>query len=63
MKCCICKKEIEVKGTWNKGNNANPVKDGRCCDKCDNEIVIPFRIKSFIKDRIRKKGIRNDKQQ
>lgn len=53
MKCCLCKKEIEVKGTWSQGNNANPVKDGRCCDRCDSEIVIPFRIKLIIGDRLK----------
>jgi len=48
MKCCICKKEIEKKGSWSKGNNANPVKDGRCCDNCDMTVVIPARIKLMM---------------
>ena len=26
------------------GNNAEPVNDGRCCDRCDNQFVIPARI-------------------
>ena len=49
MKCCICKKEIEKKGDWTQGNNAQPIKDGRCCDKCNYNVVIPARLKMVIK--------------
>ena len=45
MKCSICKKEIEIKGTWTQGNNAQPINDGRCCDICNDTKVIPERIK------------------
>ena len=38
-KCCICGEEL--KGF---GNNANPIKDGICCDKCNYNFVIPGRI-------------------
>ncbi len=39
-KCCIC--GIAFTG-W--GNNPWPVKkDGRCCDSCNNQYVIPARI-------------------
>lgn len=41
--CCICGKEYTH---W--GNNALPINDGRCCDKCNNDIVIPERIKRMI---------------
>ena len=34
--CCICGNHYD-----NYGNNAKPFKSGRCCDKCDNEVVIP----------------------
>jgi len=44
MKCCICRKEIEPVGTWTEGNNAQPVKDGRCCDVCNKTKVIPARL-------------------
>lgn len=44
MKCCICKKEL--KGT---GNNANPIKDGRCCDSCNQLYVIKARIELLEK--------------
>ena len=51
MKCCLCKKEIEK--TYNKegemcceiGNNAEPLKSGRCCDECNMSKVIPARLK------------------
>lgn len=38
--CCLCKKE-----SIGYGNNPAPVaQKGRCCDKCDREVVIPTRI-------------------
>jgi len=43
MKCSICGKEIKVRGTWTRGNDARPVNNGRCCDKCNSEIVAPRR--------------------
>ena len=49
MKCCICNEEIkpdQVTG-WNQGNNAEPVKEGRCCDDCNNTKVIPARLKEL----------------
>ena len=45
--CCICNKPIPVKGTWNLGNNAEPVANGRCCDDCNNNVVIPARVKEM----------------
>ena len=53
MKCCICKGEIEKlvdgKGevVWETGNNAEPFKNGRCCDTCNTEKVIPLRISNY----------------
>lgn len=41
-KCVICGKPIT-----GYGNNAQPVKDGKCCDKCNQEVVIPARIKKM----------------
>lgn len=40
--CVICGKEYD-----GYGNNAQPVKDGKCCDKCNQEVVIPARIKKM----------------
>lgn len=38
--CCICGCEIE-----GYGNNAWPVKEeGRCCDKCNDEVVLQARL-------------------
>lgn len=56
MKCSICQKEIPVKdGGWSTGNNAQPVNDGRCCDDCNAEVVIPARLQLAM-DGQRKRG-------
>lgn len=39
MKCCICGKMFE-----GFGHNAEPVKNGRCCDHCNYNVVLPTRI-------------------
>ena len=50
MKCSICNKEIEPDmNGWSGGNNAQPVNDGRCCNECNNNIVIPERIRTIRK--------------
>lgn len=41
--CFICGKEYV-----GYGNNAHPVMEGRCCDRCNYEKVIPMRIGSPI---------------
>ena len=49
-KCCICTEKIDPqkdengKVFWKGGHNAFPLKDGRCCTKCNKEKVIPARI-------------------
>ena len=41
--CVICNEEF---AGW--GNNPQPIKEeGECCDKCDNEKVIPARIEGL----------------
>ena len=58
MKCCLCGEEIEKKympdGTmyWDRGENAQPLKDGRCCGKCNATKVIPERFR-----RLRERGV------
>jgi hypothetical protein len=49
MKCSICKKEIipDVVG-WNKGHNAQPINNGRCCTDCNNSVVLTARIKEMF---------------
>ena len=45
MKCCLCGEKIKVESNgWNKGNNAQPLAEGRCCNKCNVTKVIPARI-------------------
>jgi len=50
MMCVICKKEIDKqynedgKMYWDQGNDAMPVANGRCCNKCDKTIVLPMRL-------------------
>jgi hypothetical protein len=54
MKCCICGNEIEKKYTetgrmyWDRGNNAEPVADGRCCDSCNSAVVIKARMEQWV---------------
>jgi len=53
MKCCICGKPIDKQYTpdglvFAYGNNASPVKDGRCCANCNATVVIPARLKQLI---------------
>lgn len=54
MECCLCHHKIEPhihpstgKPYWTQGHNALPVKDGRCCDNCNQFVVFPARLKHF----------------
>ena len=52
--CSICGQQ-----TKGYGNNAEPVvPNGRCCDVCDNTVVIPTRIVQFY--RAKKASQRDD---
>lgn len=42
--CSICKNAYV-----GFGNNAEPINEGRCCDKCDERIVIPIRLLNAMK--------------
>lgn len=43
--CCICGKEFT-----GFGNNPDPVcKEGRCCDECNSTVVVPTRLKEWVK--------------
>ncbi len=44
MQCVICKSTIS-----GYSNNAQPVAEGRCCEKCNHTVVIPKRIDKVIK--------------
>lgn len=44
--CSICSQPITpdpISG-WAGGHNAEPVNDGRCCQECNDQVVIPTRI-------------------
>ena len=44
--CVICGLPLGIAASgWEQGNNAEPVADGRCCDDCDNNIVIAERMR------------------
>lgn len=45
INCDICGNPIPNKfGNWPWGNNADPVvPNGRCCDECNEDAVIPAR--------------------
>ena len=54
MKCCICKEKIDKltlpnsdQVFWDQGHNAQPVMEGRCCTKCNMEVVIVERLKDI----------------
>ena len=42
-------KKCEICGEFydGYGNNAEPVMDGKCCDKCNTSVVIPARLASI----------------
>ncbi len=44
-KCCFCKKEYT-----DYGNNAEPVMDARCCNDCNEGVVIPIRLVRHFKE-------------
>ena len=56
--CSICDGPLDVKRHpetgevyWDKGENAEPVNEGRCCLKCNSDVVIPKRLELMRKAR------------
>tara|TARA_Y100000310_G_scaffold119562_1_gene118325 strand:+ start:93 stop:266 length:174 start_codon:yes stop_codon:yes gene_type:complete len=49
MICNICGLEIEMDadGKWDGGHNADPITEGRCCERCNFALVIPARLREF----------------
>ena len=46
INCVICSQPIGVDPNgWDGGHNAQPVLDGRCCEPCNAEVVMPTRLK------------------
>ena len=55
--CSICGQKYE-----GYGNNAQPVNDGNCCDKCNATIVIPRRFQDHINRMIELEQCKNIKE-
>jgi len=47
--CCLCKCE-----RYGYGNNPQPVMEGKCCNSCNNNVVIPARINTHMKNKSKK---------
>ena len=47
MECVICGGLIDIHplSGWAGGYNADPVREGRCCEYCDDNIVLPMRMR------------------
>src|SRR5262245_11238444 len=45
MICSICGEQYEG---W--GNNAEPINDGQCCDKCNATVVLPRRVVDMVSE-------------
>lgn len=43
--CSICDQPIPTRGDWAGGNNAWPINDGRCCYECNDNVVLPARMR------------------
>jgi hypothetical protein len=44
-RCVICEGKIPVEHGWKEGHNAQPVRNGRCCGRCNIEVVVPMRMR------------------
>lgn len=48
-KCSICFKTIGVDANgWDGGHNAQPVNNGRCCESCNDTVVITARLRQMF---------------
>ena len=48
-KCSICKQTIQPDPSgWDGGHNAEPINSGRCCEMCNDMVVIPKRVSQYI---------------
>jgi hypothetical protein len=45
MKCCFDDCSLDI-GKW--GHNAKPLMDGKCCDVCNFQRVIPARLMAVM---------------
>ena len=44
IECSICGDTIKIFANGIYGHNPEPVSDGRCCDECNLNVVLPYRI-------------------
>lgn len=51
--CSICGKRYKE-----YGNNAMPINDGQCCDKCNSTIVVPKRLEIAFGHKNKKSDIK-----
>jgi len=43
--CVLCNEPIGVDPSgWDGGHNAYPVAEGRCCQPCNRDMVVPERL-------------------
>ena len=46
LKCAICGQAIGVdEYGWAGGHNPQPVTEGKCCESCNEEVVLPRRLR------------------
>ncbi len=47
----LTKSKTNAKGEtyWTKGHNAQPIKEGQCCDWCNANVVLPKRFENIQK--------------
>jgi len=51
VECCLCGEIIVPdENGWAERNNAEPLGDGRCCNKC-NEVVIMKRLQNLRRNK------------
>lgn len=43
--CSLCEEQTIIR------HNAQPLNDGKCCTKCNNNLVIPARLFMFAKEK------------
>jgi hypothetical protein len=59
--CSICQLPIPPEGPeenpWRGGHNAQPVNDGRCCEECNTQVVMPARANLIQMDEYIRRGI------
>lgn len=60
--CSICGEPVDLHRTssgkvyWDYGHNAGPINNGRCCDWCNENIVVRLRIKMAMDSRRKESG-------